>query len=257
MPAVAVHMGASIGTALGWAQLAALIAVVGWAAWTDARTQRIANGVSIAGALLGLGLSFARSGWAGGPAGLRVSLAMMGLAFVVFFMFYLVGGMGAGDVKLMGAVGALSADGALLAWIVAYTALAGVPLAVYALWRRGDVAGGVGRSLRQMARLRFPTPPPDGRPPPKSNAVIIRASDALESSPSPPDGGDGRGGGGHAQAPPAPTLSPQAEEGRVVGADGNEKPAPVFVPYAVAIAAGVGLAVLQYVRRGATLPFFL
>lgn len=43
----------------------------------------------------------------GGLAGLVMSLQGLGLGLALFLMFYLMGGMGAGDVKLLAAVGAL------------------------------------------------------------------------------------------------------------------------------------------------------
>jgi prepilin peptidase CpaA len=72
-----------------------LIAMVTAAAWTDLRTRRIPNWISVSGAMIGVifgGLS---------------SLAGLVVGFGIFFMLYIAGGMGAGDVKLFGAVGAL------------------------------------------------------------------------------------------------------------------------------------------------------
>jgi prepilin peptidase CpaA len=72
-----------------------LIAMVTAAAWTDLRTRRIPNWIPVSGAMIGVifgGLS---------------SLAGLVVGFGIFFMLYIAGGMGAGDVKLFGAVGAL------------------------------------------------------------------------------------------------------------------------------------------------------
>jgi prepilin peptidase CpaA len=72
-----------------------LIAMVAAAAWTDLRTRRIPNWIPVVGAVIGVIL--------GGLS----SLAGAALGFGIFFVLYVAGGMGAGDVKLFSAVGAL------------------------------------------------------------------------------------------------------------------------------------------------------
>ncbi len=80
-----------------------LIALVFAAAVYDMRSRRIPNWLSVSGALLGLVLNAFLYGL-GGLAGAAVSL-MVG--FGVYFALYALRAMGAGDVKLMGAVGAI------------------------------------------------------------------------------------------------------------------------------------------------------
>lgn len=95
------------------------------AALFDLRFRRIPNLLTYPAMAAALVYHSAMFGWAGflmGAGGIAVGLG-------VFLTFFLLGGMGAGDVKLMGAVGGLlGPKGALLAAI--YTALAG---GVYAL----------------------------------------------------------------------------------------------------------------------------
>ena len=71
---------------------------------------RIPNWLTLAGVVVGIGLNtfLAVDGlhWYDGY-NWRSSLAGMGLAFLIYFPLYLLRGMGAGDVKLMAAVGAL------------------------------------------------------------------------------------------------------------------------------------------------------
>ena len=70
----------------------------------DVRYRRIPNWLTAIGVLLGLGLNtFLYQGW----PGLRFSLMGLGLAFGIYFGLYAVRAMGAGDVKLMAAIGAL------------------------------------------------------------------------------------------------------------------------------------------------------
>jgi len=72
-------------------------------AYTDLRERKIFNVVTFPAMLIGLILNFIISGW----DGLLNSLLALGIGFVVFFIFYIFGGMGGGDVKLMGAIGAI------------------------------------------------------------------------------------------------------------------------------------------------------
>ena len=87
-----------------------LLAVLLVAAVYDVRYRRIPNWTTVTGVVLGLALNaFLRSpadAWFS-FAGLLFALRGLGLAFGVYFVLYLIRAMGAGDVKLMAAVGAL------------------------------------------------------------------------------------------------------------------------------------------------------
>ena len=81
-----------------------LLALVLGAAVYDVRYRRIPNWISVTGVIIGLTLNaFLYPTW----PGLFHSLKGLGLGFGVYFLLYAVRAMGAGDVKLMGAVGAL------------------------------------------------------------------------------------------------------------------------------------------------------
>jgi prepilin peptidase CpaA len=83
---------------------AVLLAVVLGAAVYDIRYRRIPNWLSAGGVLIGLVLNtFLYQGW----PGLRLSLMGLGMGFGVYFLLYALRAMGAGDVKLMAAVGAM------------------------------------------------------------------------------------------------------------------------------------------------------
>lgn len=88
-----------------------LLAIVLGAAVYDVRYRRIPNWLNLAGVVLGLALnSFLYEGGPGrafGWRGLVFGLKGMGLAFVVYLALYAVRAMGAGDVKLMAAVGSI------------------------------------------------------------------------------------------------------------------------------------------------------
>lgn len=90
--------------------VAALIAVVLGAAVYDIRFRRIPNWISVGGVLLGLLLNTflkaSGSRWLS-LEGVLFSLEGLALGFGLYFLLYALHAMGAGDVKLMGAVGAL------------------------------------------------------------------------------------------------------------------------------------------------------
>ncbi len=79
---------------------AVLVASAG--AVSDARTARIPNWLTYSGLSAALVLRFAVLGWGGLKSGVAGMLAAGGLFFVLFIM----GAMGGGDMKLMAAVGA-------------------------------------------------------------------------------------------------------------------------------------------------------
>lgn len=79
-----------------------LFALLAAAAWIDMRKHRIPNLISLGGAMAGLLMNTGLYGLDGFLAG----LGGLSLAFVIMLPFYLLRGMGAGDVKLMAAVGA-------------------------------------------------------------------------------------------------------------------------------------------------------
>ena len=99
-----------------------LLAVVCIAGFSDIRTRRIPNWVVLAGLLLGLTGNTVLYGWAGlGRAGLG-----LGLALLVYLPLHIVRGMGAGDVKLMAAVGAIAGPANWLGVLVLTGLLGGV-----------------------------------------------------------------------------------------------------------------------------------
>ncbi len=72
------------------------------AAWTDLRDRKIPNWLTIPGISTGIALNSYFTGW----HGLKVSLEGAGLALLVLLPLVLLRALGAGDWKLMGAVGA-------------------------------------------------------------------------------------------------------------------------------------------------------
>jgi prepilin peptidase CpaA len=124
---------------------AVAIFVAGMASVSDVRTARIPNFLTfgaVAAALLYLFASHGWSGLAGAGEGWAVGVLM-------FFPFFLLGGLGAGDVKLLGAMGAWLGPGEVF-WVAVYASLAGGVMALMVA-----VANGYLRQAVANLRLLF------------------------------------------------------------------------------------------------------
>ena len=106
--------------------------LVGLAASIDDLARRhIANWIPAAALAGGFGWQIGQGGWQGALTALGGTIA----GFAVFLVFYLLGGMGGGDVKLMAGFGALLGAGRLLEAAL-WTAGVGGILAVGAIaWK--------------------------------------------------------------------------------------------------------------------------
>jgi prepilin peptidase CpaA len=111
---------------------ATIVAVAG--AILDVRSRRIPNWLTYLGLFSGLAVRLFLLGWPGLKAGLVASLAAGGALFVLF----VIGGMGAGDVKMMAAVGAWAGTAQMLT-IFFVSAIAGGLLAVGMMLFHGRV----------------------------------------------------------------------------------------------------------------------
>ncbi len=114
------------------------IIVVAIAVYTDVRYGKIYNYLTLPA--MGLGLVLNTIG--GGVDGLVASLGGVGIALALFLMSRFLGRiLGGGDIKLLGAVGALQ-GATFLVWALLYTALIGGVLAIIVaighgiLWQR-------------------------------------------------------------------------------------------------------------------------
>jgi prepilin peptidase CpaA len=130
-----------------------LVALVSIAGWSDLRTRKIPNAITVSGAAVGLVLHL----FDGGLYGAIQSLAGAALGLAIFIALYAAGGMGAGDVKLFGAVGAFAGPQALVV-VFLFTGLlgglAGVTLALYRGRLRQTLAR-TGELLIHMGRLKW------------------------------------------------------------------------------------------------------
>jgi prepilin peptidase CpaA len=103
-----------------------------WIAWGDLKTRRIPNYLTLSAALTGLayGLIF------NGLAGLADAILGMFLGFGLLIIPYLWGGMGAGDVKALAALGAWLGP-KLTLLLFCYMGIAGGVIALAVLWWKG------------------------------------------------------------------------------------------------------------------------
>ncbi|HEU4964606.1 MAG TPA: A24 family peptidase [Bacilli bacterium] len=96
------------------------LAVCCVAVYTDLRERRIPNLLTVSALVVG----FALNGWLVGLSGLTSSLYGVLLGLLLLFPFFLRGGIGGGDVKLLMALGALCGPGFLF-YAFLYGAVAG------------------------------------------------------------------------------------------------------------------------------------
>jgi prepilin peptidase CpaA len=100
------------------------------ATFTDLRSRRIPNWL----VLPFLPLGIAVSGWLHGWHGIADSLEGFGLGILIFGIFFWMGGMGAGDVKLCAAIGAWIGPGQLMIALVLTGLAGGVMVLAWALY---------------------------------------------------------------------------------------------------------------------------
>ncbi len=122
--------------------------IVLWISWEDLQTRKIPNYLTISAALAGLAYNLGAAGW----SGLGTGLLGMLLGFAFLFLPYLLGGMGAGDVKALAALGAwLGPTGTL--YLFLYMAVAGGLLSLAAMLWQGVLWQKVRQGWRSLLHL--------------------------------------------------------------------------------------------------------
>ena len=108
---------------------ALLVGFSTWAVWTDIRQRRIPNALTLGALVTGILLR--------APSGVEavgIGLLSVGIAFFFGLFFYLIGGLGAGDVKLMAGLASYFDPSGLLVGL-AVMAGVGVIMAMVAVLR--------------------------------------------------------------------------------------------------------------------------
>ena len=124
---------------------------------TDTLTRKIPNPLILAAILLGLAVN----AHAGSLQGAAASLAGMTVGLTLLLPFYLTGGMGAGDVKALAALGSLSGAATILQ-VFLYTALIGGALSLLHYCCTSDLRQLSRVTLDRLRALRYsgqPAPP--------------------------------------------------------------------------------------------------
>jgi prepilin peptidase CpaA len=128
--------------------------LVAIAAVFDIRYRRIPNWLVLAGIIVGLAWNVYSSGW----SGLLRASEGLGLGFILYFPLYLIRARGAGDVKLLAAVGAIAGPLNCF-WIFLLTAILGGVIALLLLIFRSRVRQtffNVGWIIRDLLHLQAP-----------------------------------------------------------------------------------------------------
>lgn len=190
---------------------ACLVAVLGVAVVTDLRSQRIPNRLVVAGTLAALALQAFHHGAGDGTWRWLCGFAA---GFAPFLLLYLVRAVGAGDVKLMGCVGACTGSAAMPEILLA-TLLAGGVLGLAVMVLRGQTRRTLHALVGMVLWLPF-------------------ATHTATQAASPADASAGTG------AMHGATPSGASGAGGTDGA-GRRIRTVARLPYAVAIATGVAL----------------
>lgn len=132
-------------TALTWStshlHLLIPLSLAVWMAWGDVRTRRIPNYLTLTTALTGMAYQLG----AHGLPGLWQGFLGLLLGFTLMIAFYLKGGMGAGDVKALAALGTWLGPLHTL-YLFIYMGISGLPLLLWFLWHKGTL----GLRIRQF-----------------------------------------------------------------------------------------------------------
>jgi prepilin peptidase CpaA len=134
---------------LGLAVALALIA-----GWTDWRSRRIPNWLTVPGFLAGVSANLLASGW----AGLKTSLLGAGLGLILLLPFVFLRSLGAGDWKLAGALGAIVGWEVLANLLMGSVLVAGIMALMLVIYKRRfkETLRNIGRLLTSMLTFRMP-----------------------------------------------------------------------------------------------------
>jgi prepilin peptidase CpaA len=132
--------------------LLALVAVI--AGYTDYRWRRIPNWLTVPGLVLGIAVNSIARGW----AGTKESLLGAGLGLLILLPFVLVRSLGAGDWKLVGALGAFLGPQHLITVLFATLLIAGVMAFVLVVWKKRvrQTFRNIGLLLAALVSLHLP-----------------------------------------------------------------------------------------------------
>jgi prepilin peptidase CpaA len=131
---------------------AVLLSVV--AGWTDLRSRRIPNWLTVSGLVIGMIANTVLGGW----GGLRDSLLGAGLAFALLLPFWWLKSLGAGDLKFAAALGAYTGPGRLIDILIGSVFVAGVMALALVIYKRRllQTIKNIGHILVSLVTFRLP-----------------------------------------------------------------------------------------------------
>jgi len=132
------------------------VAFAATAGWTDWRSRRIPNWLTVPGLFVGVVVNALASGW----LGVKASLLGAGLGLLVLLPFVFLRSLGAGDWKLAGALGAFVGPAVLADLLMGSVFVAGVMALGLVIYKRRFLATvrNIGHLLRSMLTFHMPGP---------------------------------------------------------------------------------------------------
>jgi len=126
------------------------------AGWTDWRSRRIPNWLTVPGLFVGVVVNALAGGW----LGVKASLLGAGLGLLVLLPFVFLRSLGAGDWKLAGALGAFVGPAVLADLLMGSVFVAGVMALGLVIYKRRFMATvrNIGHLLRSMLTFHMPGP---------------------------------------------------------------------------------------------------
>ena len=124
------------------------------AGYTDWRSRRIPNWLTVPGFAVGLVASTVLGGW----GGLRDALLGTGVAFALLLPFWLLRSLGAGDLKFAAALGAYTGPGRLIDILIGSVFVAGVMALALVIYkgRLLETIRNIGHILVSLVTFRLP-----------------------------------------------------------------------------------------------------
>jgi prepilin peptidase CpaA len=146
------QVGANLRTAV--LSLAVALALI--AGYTDWRSRRIPNWLTVPGLLLGVAANTVAGGW----AGLKASLLGAGLGLLLLLPFVFLRSLGAGDWKLAGALGAFVGWEVLVNLLVGSIFVAGIMALGLVIYKKRfkQTMRNIGRLLASLVTFHRPGP---------------------------------------------------------------------------------------------------
>jgi len=124
------------------------------AGWTDWRSRRIPNWLTLPGFFLGVAANAAAGGWPGA----KTALLGAGLGLALLLPFVVVRSLGAGDWKLVGALGAYLGPGPLIVVLIGTVFVAGAMAVVLVIAKKRvrQTVRNIGHILASLLSLHLP-----------------------------------------------------------------------------------------------------